>query len=156
MAEVIEQPAVEQRTGERILGALLYALFGLIVGTVTTFLHRGRVELFDTTLWVGIVLGLACILCLGIGLRLYLVDRWMTTGFAAGVVAAVGVLGLWNPGSSVVVVGDAFGLAWLALASLIAAACAFWPQLPSRRARTTPVRDEYDGRSPTNLEESPK
>ena len=156
MTEVIEQPVVEQRTGERILGALLYALFGLIVGTVTTFLHRGRVELFDTTLWVGIVLGLACILCLGLGLRLYLVDRWMTTGFAVGVVVAVGALGLWNPGSSVVVVGDAFGIAWLALASLVAAACAFWPELPTRRVRTAPARDEYDGRSHSNEEESPQ
>ncbi|MGO2749027.1 MAG: hypothetical protein ACTIA6_03130 [Pseudoclavibacter sp.] len=156
MTEVIEQPVVEQRTGERILGALLYALFGLIVGTVTTFLHRGRVELFDTTLWVGIVLGLVCILCLGIGLRLYLVDRWMTTGFAVGVVVAVGGLGLWNPGSSVVVVGDAFGIAWLALASLVAAACAFWPELPSRRSGTAPVRGGYDERSQTNLEESPQ
>ncbi|WP_424465011.1 hypothetical protein [Pseudoclavibacter helvolus] len=156
MTDVIDQPVVEQRTGERILGALLYALFGLIVGTVTTFLHRGRIELFDLTLWVGIVLGLACILCLGIGLRLYLVDRWMTTGYAAGVVVAVGVLGLWNPGSSVVVVGDGFGLAWLALASLIAAACAFWPELPSRHARRATGAGGYDERSQTNLEESPQ
>ncbi|MBF4549773.1 MULTISPECIES: hypothetical protein [unclassified Pseudoclavibacter] len=147
MTEVIEQPAAEQRTGERILGALLYALFGLIVGTVTTFLHRGRVELFETTLWVGIVLGLACILCLGIGLRLYLVDRWMSTGFAVGVIVAVVGLGVWNPGSSVVVVGDVVGLAWLALASLVAAGCAFWPALPSRRSRTATGGGEYDERS---------
>ena len=80
----------------------------------------------------------------------------MTTGFAVGVVVAVGALGLWNPGSSVVVVGDAFGIAWLALASLVAAACAFWPELPNRRVRTAPARDEYDGRSHSNEEESPQ
>lgn len=119
-----------RRRSERLLSACVYFVVGVLVGTVGTFTHRARVEVFEVTLWFGVAAALLCVACLGAGLRLYLEDRWAVGGYALGVVGSIVCLSLLRLGGSVLVTDDLASLLWLVGPSVTVAGIAAWPHVP--------------------------
>jgi|GEM_PF-396139 len=124
--------------GERALSTALYVLGGALVGTMGTFVHRARFDLAGQPVWFGVVLAVVAVASLGVGIRMYLNDRWGAYCYLAGVVASVGFLAFLTPGLSAIVLGDAVGFGWLVASTLIATIVACWPEVPSRRSPRGP------------------
>lgn len=124
-----------RRRLEPVAIALAYGVFGLLAGVVTTFLHRGRVEIAGAPIWLGMIGGVVAIAALAVGLRLYLGQRLPTVAFAVGVGAAIALLTGGGAGRSIVIPGDgldAAGTIWMCLAAAAVVLPAIWPRLPQR------------------------
>lgn len=147
---------------DRAVSVVVMALAGLLAGTLTTMLHRARLDLGFGPIWLGIAASLACLALLAAGLRLYLRERGPVLGFAVGVTVAILGLASWSAGRSVIVVPDLVGFCWMvgAPAAVWLAAC--WPS--TARARTGAASPspalaegtadrEYPGGSATDPEE---
>lgn len=117
---------------ERLAVAGSMLLAGLLVGVMTTFLHRARLGVGGAPIWLGIVVGLAIIAVIAVGLRLYLRERGGAIAFASGVVIAITVLATWSAGHSVIVVGDLIGTIWISAAPILVWAIALWPEVRRR------------------------
>lgn len=118
-----------RRRSERLLSASVYLVVGVLVGTIGTFTHRARIELFGVTLWFGVAVALLCVACLGAGLRLYLDERWAVRGYALGVIASIVCLSLLRLGGSVLVTDDLASLVWLVGPSVAVTGIAAWPRV---------------------------
>ena len=143
------------RRGEAVLGAALYGVLGAVLGTVGTFEHRLQLTLGGATIWIGWFAGIAALVCVAVGLRLYFAERLPAYAFATGAVLAVvvlsGSLGPWQAqlvGQDVVIPAPlggewAWGTAWLFAVPVAVFLPALWPRAGrvSRQART----DEYAG-----------
>ena len=126
--------APRRRTLENLLTVLAYGGFGVFAGTVTTFLHRGRIDLGGVPIWIGMIIGTLALLLVAIGLRLYLEQRLATSAFAIGALLGMGILTTNGFGQSVVIPGglDSAGIIWMSLATAAVVLPAIWPRLPER------------------------
>ena len=140
--------SARRRRLEAIVTAIAYGLFGLLAGAITTFLHRGRVDIGGLPIWLGLIAGTLALTAVAIGLRLYLDERLPGRAFALGVLAAIGLLTTGGAGHSVIIPGsglDDIGLIWIGLAAVAVALPAIWPRLPKRAA---PHRPSTPSRAP--------
>lgn len=119
---------------QRLPILLLYFVLGALVGVMGSFTHRSRADIFDITVWYGIVVALACVVAFGYGLRTYARRSTVSYAFAVGLIVGIGFIAI-GISHSVVIVGDLVGLIWLAAAPLIALGFALWPQ--PREPRTS-------------------
>lgn len=127
--------------GERLAVAGSMLLSGLLVGVMTTFLHRARLGVGGAPIWLGIVVGLVIIAVIAVGLRLYLRERGGAIAFASGVVIAITVLASWSAGHSVIVVGDLIGTIWISAAPIVVWAIALWPEVRRRPQEAAPAAE---------------
>lgn len=118
----------------RVATAALAAATGGLIGFVLTFTHRQyQLDLAGIPVPLGLLGGLAIIAALLAGLRLAFGDRAAPFAAAAGVLAAIAVLGIPLPSGSTVYAGDALDYVWVLAPAVIAAIVVGWPD-PRRRS----------------------
>lgn len=120
---------------ERLLSVAVYSVVGVLVGTIGTLTHRARIDVLGITLWQGVVIAILCVACVGIGLRMYLPERWVSYGYGAGVIGSIVCLAMLRPGGSVLVTDDLVSLAWLIVPSVVVAGVIAWPDVRRADAR---------------------
>lgn len=123
-------------TPETVPGKLLLFLsalaMGLLVGSITTFVHQNVVTVFGVEIPWGLTLGLVAIAGFLIGLRLLTTNRLVVVVAALGVIGMVFLLTQESPGGSVVVPNNLWGIVWAIAPTIVALVVVAWPKLPER------------------------
>ncbi|BDI23502.1 hypothetical protein [Herbiconiux sp. L3-i23] len=140
MSEQTDSPRVG--VGSRILEGGAALLLGLVVGVIGTFGHQLTFTEFGFPLPIGLVAGLAAVICLLGGIRLAFESRWYSGLAALGVVVAIGVFALPSANGSVVLPDNPAGIVWTIGPTLVAAVVLAWPDFSARPAPRPPVRND--------------
>ena len=120
-------------TAARIFTTVLALVAGGGIGFVLTFTHRQYVvDLLGIPVPFGLVGGLAIVTALLVGMRLAFGERLAPLAAAAGVIAAIGVLGIPMPSGSTLYRGDAIDYVWILGPTVLAIVVIGWP---ARRGR---------------------
>lgn len=124
-------------TPETLPGRLILILaalsMGLLVGSVTTFVHQNVIDVAGVEIPWGLFLGLIAILGFLIGLRLLVAQRYVVVVAAVGVIGMVFLLTQQSPGGSVIVPNNLWGVVWAIAPTIVALIVVAWPRLPQRK-----------------------
>ncbi|MGO1542707.1 MAG: hypothetical protein ACTHXA_00015 [Gulosibacter sp.] len=133
------------RLVETIFTVVAYLVFGIMAGAVGTFAHRGRLELFGTTWWLGWAVALLAVGLIAVGLRLYLDERKPGLAFAIGVCAAVMMYTTGGAGQSVVLPASPTGFGasevWMYGAAVVSFLPVLWPRIQSQPQQPETMED---------------
>ncbi len=123
-------------TPETMLGKVLLIIsalaMGLLVGSITTFVHQNTVTIFGVDIPWGLILALIAITGFLIGLRLLAESRLVVLVAGLGIIGMIFLLTQESPGGSIVVPNNLWGMVWAIAPTLIALIIVAWPKLPQR------------------------
>ena len=105
---------------------------GLLVGSITTFVHQNTVTIFGVDIPWGLILALIAITGFLIGLRLLAESRLVVLVAGLGIIGMIFLLTQESPGGSIVVPNNLWGMVWAIAPTLIALIIVAWPKLPQR------------------------
>lgn len=123
-------------TPETFLGKVLLFMsalaMGLLVGSITTFVHQNTVTIFGVEIPWGLILGLVAITGFLIGLRLLAPSRLVVLIAGLGIIGMIFLLTQESPGGSIVVPNNVWGVVWAVAPTIVALIIVAWPKLPQR------------------------
>lgn len=132
--------------GSRILEGAAAIVLGMVVGVIGTFGHQLMFTEFGFPLPIGLIAGIAAVVCLLAGIRLAFESRTYAGLAALGIVVAIAVFALPSPNGSVLLPDNPAGVVWTIGPTLVAAIVLAWPRFSSQplAARPRTARQEDD------------